>query len=188
MLFGSVENCGPMRHRPLRKSYHSWGRGGCPHPPANPHQLLRLVATGALSSSSLPDSPRITRPAAATRKRSQSAAPPAPALRYSSPGSVPRNGGPGAGDWSAGAPRSQPPGHFWFLFGQTKRNIPQKGNSAARKSVPAPTAGGNRRAFHVQPAGLSANYPASGSGAEAQSISCTTRAGVAVQFPGMRPL
>ena len=82
-------------------------RGGCPHPPANPHQPLRLVATGALSSSSLPDSPQIAQPAAAAQKRSQSAAPPAPALRYGSQGSVPRNGGPG--ESRHGGPGGWPP-------------------------------------------------------------------------------
>ncbi len=82
---------------PLQRSTGTLRRGGY-YPPANPHQPLRLVATGALSTSSLPDSPRITQPAAAAQKRSQSAVPAAPALRYGSPGSVPRNGVRGKAD------------------------------------------------------------------------------------------
>ena len=43
---------------------------------------------------------------------------------------VPRNGGLGVDDCErplrVGAHRNQPPGHFWFLFGQTKRNPPRR--------------------------------------------------------------
>ncbi len=100
-------------------------------PPANPHQLLRLVATGALSSSSLPGRPQFARPAAAARMRSQSAAPPAPALRYSSPGCVPRNGGPGEsrhggpGGWPPVRLR-RPPAILWLLSHRWESNIPAK--------------------------------------------------------------
>ena len=106
-------------------------RGGCPHPPANPHQPLRLVATGALSTSSLPDSPRITQPAAAAQKRSQSAVPAAPALRNYPQGSVPRNGGPGEsrhggpGGWPPVRLR-RPPAILWLLSHRWESNIPAK--------------------------------------------------------------
>ena len=63
--------------------------------PPQPNQPLRLMATGAPSPSSLPDFLLTSQPAAAARKRGQSAAPPAPALRYGLPGSVSRNGGLG---------------------------------------------------------------------------------------------
>ena len=33
-----------------------------------------------------------------------------------------------------GAHRNQPPGHFWFLFGQTKRNPPRRAESSKNKS------------------------------------------------------
>ena len=33
-----------------------------------------------------------------------------------------------------GAHRNQPPGHFWFLFGQTKRNPPRRVESSKNKS------------------------------------------------------
>ena len=68
--------------------------------------------------------------AAAARKRSQSAAPPAPALRNILPGSVSRNGGPGAGDWSACTPRSQPPGIFGSFH-------PWKEHSGESSAAPA---------------------------------------------------
>ena len=55
-------------------------RGGY-HPPATTAQPLRLVATGALSSSSATGFPSVTQPAAAARKRGQSAEPPAPGSR-----------------------------------------------------------------------------------------------------------
>ena len=114
----------------LQRSTGTLRRGGY-YPPANPHQPLRLVATGALSTSSLPDSPRIAQPAAAARKRSQSAAPPAPALRYSSPGCVPCNGGPGEsrhggpGGWPPVRLR-RPPAILWLLSHRWESNIPAK--------------------------------------------------------------
>ena len=43
---------------------------------------------------------------------------------------VPRNRGSGGNDCERppreGAHRKRPPGHFWFLFGQTKRNPPRR--------------------------------------------------------------
>ena len=55
-------------------------RGGY-HPPATTAQPLRLVATGAFSPSSETDFSPIALPAAAARKRSQTAEPPAPGSR-----------------------------------------------------------------------------------------------------------
>ncbi len=216
--------------------------------------------------------------AAAARKRSQSAAPPAPALRNILPGSVSRNGGPGAGDWSACTPRSQPPGifgsfHPWKEHSGESSAAPAAGSFAhggkGTKTpffrplrLELPFGGQNLSGLHpsfratgpwrgkclglplppgppglyhavwpaidggpmrhrplptddsfcvgadvpIRPRQLPSSYgwwqparvprpakqafpnrPASGSGAEAESISCTTRAGVAEQSPGKRP-
>ena len=47
-------------------------------------------------------------------------------------GSVPRNGGPGAGDWSACTPRSRSPAILWFLSNRLERNVP------AKRRIPPP--------------------------------------------------
>ena len=111
-------------------------RGGCPHPPANPHQPLRLVATGALSTSSLPDSPQIAQPAAAAQKRSQSAAPPAPALRYGSQGSVSRNGVRGKADMEDRA--AGRPSDCGVPRGSLVLSIPGKNTNRGRRPSPLP--------------------------------------------------
>ena len=100
-----------MRHRPLRKGCRIGGRGGCPHPPATTAKLLRLLTPGARSWSN--------RMAFRHCPTSGSGAE-AGAIDCTTragceeilPGSVSRSGGPGAGDWSACTPRSQPPGIF----------------------------------------------------------------------------
>ena len=104
------------------------------------------MATGAPSPSSLPDFLLISQPAAAARKRGQSAAPPAPASRYGLPGSVSRNGGlgesrhGGTGGCAAGpiaASPSDPLVPFPSLgkVHSRKRRIPPP-----RRRVPLPTA------------------------------------------------
>ena len=119
------ETSAPTRVRELFR------RGRCPHRPAETPKVLDVGADVPIR----PSEPASTaggnrraffvqpagrsskiQPATAARKRGQSTAPPAPALWYSFPGSVPRNGGPGAGDWSAGTPRSPAPGNLWFFL------------------------------------------------------------------------
>ena len=85
-------------------------RGGCPHPP------VRTSPYGCLHQARF-----FVQPAAAARKRRQSAGPPAPDSRNDFQESVPRNGGPGAGDWSAGTPRSPAPGAFLVPFWANKK-------------------------------------------------------------------
>ena len=102
-------------------------RGNRPHPPEKiqrpcvgadvpirpPNQtpLLRLVATGALSPSSWTAVPILPASGSGAEAGAISCTTRAGFVERL-PGSVPRNGGPGAGDWSAGAPRSHPPGIF----------------------------------------------------------------------------
>ena len=132
MLFGLAVNNGPMRHRPLRKIYYTWGRGGCPHPPAVP---VPAPTAGGNRRAVLvqPDGfPKTARSAAAAGKRRQSAAPPAPASKNRLPESVPRNGGPGAGDWSACTPRSQSPAILWCLSDGSERHTYHETNPERR--------------------------------------------------------
>ena len=116
------------------------GRGGCPHPPEkiqrpcvgadtirppNRNQLLRLLAPGALSWSSRTTFPIL--PASGSGGEAESIGCTTRAGFEEGPsGSVPRNGGPGAGDWSACTPGSQSPAILWLLSHRGESNTNRK--------------------------------------------------------------